>query len=346
MNKELMNSVIITGPGQASVQRIARWLPEPGEVLIRCQAAAICTTERRIFAGLRPVYPVIGGHEFSGVIEWVGSDSHDLKPGDRVAVDAVRRCGYCHYCIKGHSNHCVEMSKRKPRDGYVLIGGGFAEFSVAPASRVVKLPDEVSFEAASLIEPFACCLHSMKRAPIAIGDVVAIVGAGTMGSMHLLLAKLAGAWTMVSDPDEARLDFAKQLGADEIINPQVSDPVAAVKRRTEGRGADAVIVTAGSEQAARQALDMAGRLSHVILYASAHPPTALNLDWNRIHYEEIILTGSFGKTEKDFHEAAKLLASQKINFTPLISEVISLQELPSELAAEGDGKIQRVVVKH
>ena len=346
MSARLMNAVVISAPLQASVQQIERWSHAPNEVLVRCKFAAVCTTERRIFSGLREVYPVIGGHELSGVVESVGGDECALAPGDHVVIDAVRRCGHCYYCLRGHSNHCAEMRKRKPRAGYVLIGGGFAQFTIAPATRAVKLPDNVELDQACLIEPLACCVRSIKKAHLAFGDTLVIIGAGTMGLMHVMLAKLLGARIIVINIDEARLNIAAQLGAQQIINARSGDPIKAVKDLTEGRGAEAVIVTSGDKVAGEQGVAMAGRLGFVIFYSSIYPATMLNLDWNRIHYEEIVVTGTEGKTEADFREAVRLLEVGLADLRPLISSFINLKELPSELGAEHKGAIFRVVVRH
>lgn len=345
MSSELMRAVVITAPNTASVQQIERWSVEPGEILVRCKATAVCTTERRVFSGDLKVYPAIGGHEFAGIVEWVDEKETELKPGDRVTIDAVNRCGRCYYCIKGHNNLCVNMYKSRKETGYFLIGGGFAEYVTLLPSQVVKLPKDANLEEASLVEPLACCIHSIKKAQLSFGDTVAIVGAGTMGAMHVMLAKLMGARTIVSDLDEARLDLVRQVGADVTVNPQVADPVQTVKDYTEGRGADAVIVAASQRTAGEQGLAMVGPFGRVVFYASLYPPGMLELDWNHIHYKEITITGTEGKTAKDFHEAAKLLESGAINVRPLISKVISLDELPAELASQPTGETQRVVVR-
>lgn len=345
MTSDLMRAVIITAPKTASLQRIRRWTPEPGEILVRCKAAAICTTERRVFSGDLKLYPAIGGHEFAGVVEWAGDNQTELRPGDHVAIDAVNRCGTCYYCVKGHDNLCVNMYKSRKDYGYFLIGGGFAEDVTLLASQVVKVPKELNFEEASLIEPLACCIHSIKKAGLSFGDSVAIVGAGTMGAMHIILARLLGARIIVTDFDQARLDLAKRLGADVAIDAESDDPVQAVKDCTEGRGADAVIVAASTRKAGEAGLAMVSRLGRVVFFASLYPAGSLDLDWNYIHYGEITITGTEGKTKKDFQEAAKLLSSGTVNIRPLISKVISLEELPEELDSRPSGETQRVVVK-
>jgi threonine dehydrogenase-like Zn-dependent dehydrogenase len=340
-----MRAVVITGPGEAAVRQIERWTPDPDEVLIRCGAAAVCTTERRVFAGHLPYYPAIGGHEVAGVVEWVDESRSNLRPGDRVAIDNANRCGHCYYCTRGRSNLCVDFYKPRKESDYVIIGGGFAEYTTMRARQVRKLSDNVSMEQASLMEPLACCINSIRKAHLSFGDTLAIIGAGTMGAIHLLLAKLLGARTIVSDIDEARLEFVKQFAPDMVVNPSVEDPVEIVKEQTEGRGADAVIVAASTRKGGEQGLSLVGPAGRVVFYASLHPKGMIDLDWNGIHYKEITIAGTEGHTERDFHEAIQLADIGAVDLSPLISRVISLEELPAELGSQPAGETQRVVVK-
>jgi L-iditol 2-dehydrogenase len=340
-----MRAVIISAPFEASLDEIERIPVDPGEILIRCRTAAVCTTERRVFSGHLKYYPAIGGHEFAGVVESVDGADTGLAPGDHVAIDAHNRCGTCHYCVRGRSNVCVKMHELRKDYRFVLIGGGFADYAVALPSQVVRLPKHVDLEEASLMEPLACCINSIKKTDLAYGDTIAIAGAGTMGLLHLLLAKLRGASVLVTDVDAARLEMARRLGADHTVNPLEADPVAAVREITDGRGADAVVVAASARAAGEQGLAMVGRSGRLVFYASLHPRESLELDWNRIHYEEITVTGSEGNTERDFREAVALLAGGAIDLRPLISRVIALEELPAELASKPAGETQRVVVR-
>ena len=339
-----MNAFVITAPRRAGVQNIQRWELKAGEVLVRSKAVAVCTLERRLFSGTLARYPAIGGHELAGIVEWADERASALKPGDHVAVDVMNRCGRCSYCRKGSNNMCVELSKSRSPE-FFIAGGGFAEYVPVAAHQAVKVPEHLDLEEASLIEPLACCLHSVKRAQISAGETAAIIGAGTMGTLHVLLAKLRGARTIVSDPDEARLRFVQSHGADLTVDPRSTDPVRFVKDCTDGRGADVVFVTAGSMKAGEQALAMVAPTGRVIFYGSLHPSAALQLDWNAVHYQEITVTGSANNTSADFEEAAGLFASRAVNLRPLVSKVIGLGELPDELSSTPAGDTQRVVVR-
>ncbi len=260
-------------------------------------------------------------------------------------MDGHNRCGTCYYCSRGHNNLCVDTFKPRKESKYIIIGGGFAEYTTMLPSQVLKLQDHLSLEEASLMEPLACCLHSMKKAHLRSGDTIAVVGAGTMGALHMMLAKHFGARTIVSDIDQARLEFVKQMGADVIVNPSVDDAVQVVKDHTDGRGADAVIVAASTRKGGEQALILVGPTGHVVFYASLYPKGLIDFDWNRIHYQEITIAGTEGHTREDFHEAVALAESGAVNVRPLISRVIPLEELPAELASKPAGETQRVVVR-
>ncbi len=345
MAAKTMRAFVITAPRTAGVQWIKCCEPAPGEVLVRSKAVAICTMERRLFSGGLPHYPVIGGHELAGIVEWADQRQSAVRPGDRVAVDVMRRCGRCYYCGKGSNNICLELGKSRSDSDFKIVGGGFAEFVSVPIDHVVKLPEHVELQEASLIEPLACCLHSIHRAQISSRDTVAVLGAGTMGTIHLLLAQLEGACTIVSDVDDARLGFAQTLGADFTVNARTTDPIEFVKDRTEGRGADVVIVAAGFRKAGEQALGMVARTGRIILYASLHPSEPLQVDWNAIHYQEITITGSANNTDQDFRQAADLLSNGAVNLKPLISKLIPLEGLFEELKTSPSGKTQRIVVQ-
>ena len=340
-----MKAFVVTGPRTAGVQVIQRWAPETGEILVRTRAVGICTLDRRLFKGPLPHYPVIGGHEVAGEVEWADERQCAFRPGDRVAVDVMNRCGRCYYCLKGSNNICLDMAKPRISSEFVTAAGGFAEYVPVPYHQAVKLPEDFNLEEASLTEPLACCLHSIKRAHLSPGETVAILGAGTMGTIHVLLATLGGAHTIVSDPDEERLRFVQGQGADLTVNPQTHDPVQFVKDHTDGRGADAVFVTASSTKAGEQALDMVAHTGRVILYASLHPAASLQLDWNAVHYREITVTGAANNTDHDFQEAAGLLANRELSLQPLVSRIISLDELADELMCRPSGNTQRVVLR-
>lgn len=340
-----MKGVVITEPWAAAVYELPRWDPTPGEVLIRCVAAGVCTTERSIFSGQRPIYPALGGHELVGVVASAPDTDHPVRMGDLVAVDAVRRCGRCHHCLHGRSNQCHAMRDRRPREGLVLIGGGFAEYTTVRADGAFPLPRGVDHVSATLIEPLACCLHSVKAAELHTGDTVVVLGAGTMGLLHLQLAVRAGSRALVIDVNAERLALAAQLGAEATLDSGSGDPVGAVREATGGGGADAVFVTAGSREAGAQALAMARPMARVVFYASVYPSVPFEVDWNHLHYAELRLMGSRGCTEADFADAVRLFVDADVDLGALVAARIALDDLPEELGRPRRPS-GRVVVEH
>ncbi len=341
-----MQTFVMTGVGQGSVQELRRFAPASGEVVVRSRAVAICTTERRIFSGDVAVpFPVIGGHEVSGTVVDAADNDCGLQPGDRVVLDAVNRCGGCSNCIRGQSQLCDRRYDTRRR-GYQIVGGGFAQFVTIPARRLFRWSGPASPEEVALTEPLACCVHSIERGCVRSGDTVAILGAGTMGLLHLLLSRMRGAETLVLDRDGVRLHLARRLGADCTIDISREDGVAAVKRRTGGRGADAAFVAASARSAGETALRLVAKSGRVVLFASTHPPEILPVPWNVLHDREMTLEGAVGKTAKDFRAALALISNGSVDLKPLVSRVITLSELAGELLRTPAGAVQRVVVRH
>lgn len=341
-----MKAAIFHGAGDIRITDIAKPEPEPGKVLVRVTRTGICTFERRIYSGAQKHIPMpsIAGHEVAAVVEYA-PDGLGLQPGDKVAMDLVYRCGRCYYCVRGFDNQCESIfSEGLMWDGHHVIGGGFGEYISVDPAKVFKVDQSVPDHIIALAEPLGCIIHSYSKTTVTLGDTVAVIGAGTMGSLHVVLAKLYGCNVLVSDPDPERRAFAlEQLGADVAIDPREQDPVAAAKEMSDGRGVNAVFVTAGVAAAAEQAIDMAGKYSTVVLYASTHPPAKISVDWNRIHYNEIRIDGTESRSRDDVRKAAALLP--KLDLEPLVSSQISLSELPAELERGlPTGAEQRVVV--
>ena len=271
------------------------------------------------------------------MVELVNDPGSDLEPGHRVVLDAVRRCGRCHD-LAGRTICARRCASRDGPAASSASAAASANSRSCGRPRPWRLSNGVGFEEASLVEPLACCLHSIRKAQLEPGETAIILGAGTMGGMHIRLAKLMGARVIATDLDPARLAFARHVVPTRPWTASRADLVEVVKDRTAGRGADAVFVTAGSGPAGEQALAMAGPMGRVVFYASTQPSFPLRMDWNRLHYGESVITGSAGKTAADFVDAASLLEHGRIDLGSFVSRVISLAELPAELAATPAGR--------
>lgn len=346
---EVMKAAVFTNVGKIEIKEIEKPVPQKGEVLVRIKACALCTWEQRIFKGVSRVpFPYIGGHEISGVIEEIGEnvDEQRWKVGQKVAIRILRSCGECHYCRTGANNLCEMIGKegeelRLPYPGL----GGLSEYLVVPPTKLFKLANDIPFEIGALSEPLACVIHSVERANIELGDDVVIIGAGVMGLLHVMIAKIRGARVIVSEINAERQKLAKQLGADEIINPLEKDPVEEVKKLTEGRGADVVINTTPVSKVAETTVQIAGKRGRVIFYSSQHPdyPIQISPDW--IHRSEIVITGSVSPDITDFYRATKLLSSKIVNPQLLISEIVPFEKIEEAFRKATDPQNYRIVVQ-
>ena len=268
----------------------------------------------------------------------------DREIGVQVAVRLLNSCGECYYCRSGHENLCVASFVAHTHSG-VMGAGGFAEYMTVSAKAVYKLADDVDLDHAALAEPLACCVHSIRNARIQLGDDVVVIGAGIMGALHIRLAKMSGARVIVSELDPVRMDVARKMGADIVINANEADPIAQVKELTEGRGADAVFCTVATSAVAKQAVDMAGKLGRVVMYTSFFPDLPIEISPTKLHSGEQILTGSVNPNPVDFLTATRLLSRKLIDVSALISDRVPMAEIDRAFREAVEPNTYRIIVK-
>jgi len=312
------------------------------EVLVRIRACGICTLEQRLFLGDQKIfYPIVAGHEASGIVEEVDKGVlGNLKAGDRVALDLLNRCGECYFCRIGSDHLCENRFKK----GLNLMGG-FGEYVSVPSSQLFKIDDRLSFEEAALTEPVATCVHSLRSARLSGEETVLIFGVGVMGLLHVLLSQLYGVQTVVCDIDETRLEQAKALGADVVINPEKELLVEFVKGVTEGRGADVVILATPAESAFTSALSVVRMGGRIVLFAASGQNYETPISPDRLHAKEITLIGVQGRTTKDFQEAVTLLNRGRLNLIPVVSKTVPLEQISEGMKLALDRSTYRVVVQ-
>ena len=350
---EKMTVAVFTGSGKLEFREIARPAPKPNQVLVKIKACALCTVERRIWSGTRVSglgFPTVGGHEASGEVVAVGEQTmQGFKPGDKVVMGVGSDCGACYYCRRGMNQRCVNFMKIYGQyvSQYEGLPGlwGLGEYRVVNENELFKANGDVPFEQLALGEPLSCVIHSMLKLNIVLGDDLVIIGAGAMGLFNAMVAKLFGAYTIVSDLVPERLERALKVGANAVINASEGDPIARVKELTEGRGARYVVAAFGSNAVNEQALKMLDNGGRLVLFAAAYPSTPMSIDPNLIHHHEFILSGTNGKDPNDLRLAAKLLATRMVNVEPAIQEVIPFKELTGALDLACRGDTYRVVVK-
>ncbi|MEE9277276.1 MAG: alcohol dehydrogenase catalytic domain-containing protein [Dehalococcoidia bacterium] len=306
-----MRALVFHEPGKIAVESIPDPAVGPGEALLRVGAAGVCASDLRVFRGEKYAAPgVVPGHEFAGAVVERGRDVDNLDIGDRVAVYPIIACGRCHFCRRGLRNRCV----RRETLGYDR-NGGLAEFVLLPAAIVrqgqaMPLPDGLPFERGSMTEPTACVLNSLEACRLRAGASLAVLGAGPMGLLHLVLARALGAGPIVvAEPVASRRALAADLGATAVTGADPDEVKSAVHDATHGHGADVVIVSVGLAGLAETALQLAAKQASINLFAGFPPQTTAALDVNYLHYNEIALLGTQNATPDQFLRTTALLPS-------------------------------------
>ena len=297
-----------------------------GEMLVRVRSCGLCGTDISKIVEKTVVPPAVLGHEVAGEVVEVGEGIKKFRPGDRVFVAHHVPCFTCHYCRHGNHSLCQQFRATN------IDPGGFAEYIRVPVPQVentvLSLPEDLSYEEASLIESTACCLRAIKRGPFQPGDTVVIVGVGPMGLLNLQLALLLGAGRVIAlDLVDERLAAAGKLGAKPGLNPEREDSLQAVRQLTEGRGADVAIVAVGNTAAITQAMKLVRGGGTVILFAGCPPLSLLSLDPNVIYHSEVNLRGSYSSTPEEQRIALELMKTGKLKVKELISHRFTLERL-------------------
>lgn len=315
-----MKAAVIHGEQDIRIEDVETPPLSSNDVKVRVKACGICHYDLRFYIGSkRTEKPLILGHECSGIVDQIGSDVTEVKPGDRVAVYTDISCGHCSYCLQGRTNLCSNR---------IYTDGGFAEYKVAPAERVFKFSASTSFEEACLTEPLACCLNASLRGRIQPASKVAVVGAGPMGLLHVQLVRALGASKVVAiEPMGIRRHKASELGADFVVDPTAGNPVEEVVKLMDGVGADLVIVAVENLKAVEQGVQMVGKQGVAIVFAGFHPTADLRIDVNALHYNEICITGSSDFPLSLFPQALTLIDSRRIQVKPLISHIFPLESI-------------------
>jgi len=300
-----------------------------GEVLIRVHTCGICGTDlKKIHTGSHSA-PRIFGHETAGQIAAIGEGVEKFRVGDRVMVFHHIPCGECYYCRHKVFAQCPVYKKVGATAGFEPSGGGFAEYVRAMdwivRKGVVKIPDGVSYEQASFIEPVNTCMKGMEALQLRAGEVVLVIGQGPIGIMLAVLAKRAGATVVTSDLYPQRLKISETYDLRHNVNASQADPMERVRELTEGRGADAVIVATAGNSLIRPAIDAARPGGRIMFFAQTQR-SEVTIDPSAICVDEKTLLGSYSASVDLQDENVKLVFSREIDFSLLITHRFSLRE--------------------
>jgi len=298
--------------------------PEAGFLTIDTKSSGICGSDLHRYHGSREFTDKAGGHELAGIVKDVGDGVTRFKRGDRVIVEAVAGCGECTYCQQNLYNLCQNLTSFSG-NGH----GGFAEYTTAHESTVFKIPDDMTFEQGSLVEPLAVCYRALKESGATSQDSVAIIGGGSIGLLCLAVAKAMGireTLIVVKYPQQVKV--AKIYGADHIVNMADTDVQAYCSDITDNMGFDVVIETSSSESGFNDSVEIVRKRGTVVLVGIYTKSLSVNL--NNIVVKEINVKGSicysYHNAVKEFDATIELIMSGKVDPSHIISHRLSLEE--------------------
>ncbi len=337
--------------------RVARWYSNrdvrigempvphigPGELLVRVEACGICGSDVMEWYRLDRA-PLVLGHEIGGQIVVVGEGVTDYQVGDRVSAAHHVPCNTCHYCLSGHHTVCDTLRQTN------FDPGGLAEYVRLPAINVDRgvflLPDKVSYEEATFIEPLACILRGQRQARMQAGNTVLVMGSGIAGLLQVMLARTSGASRVIAtDINDYRLEAALRFGAEVVIRAE-DDLPARLRRVNQGRLADLVIVCTGATSAVTQALTVVERGGTILLFAPTGPGVTIPLSVNELFWRnDITLTTSYAGSPADYQTALELIRAGTIPVLSMITHRLGLAEtgLGFQLVAEARDSIKIII---
>lgn len=336
-----MRAVNLEKPWEISLAEREKPVPGPGEALIKIVTAGICGSDIGAFRGTNGLvtYPRIIGHELAGIIESVPADNpKKFKVGDKVIVDPYLYCGHCYPCSIGRTNCCTDLHVLG-----VHVDGGMAEYFCHPADMLVKMPEDMDWDLAAMAEPLTISLHGVYRGGLKAGEYCAIYGAGPIGLLAGMVAEAYGAHAILIDLVQERLDFAKELGIEYIINSGKEDPVAVVAEITGGNMAQLVMECTGANVCIRSSLDLVSNAGRITF--TGWPKGETSLPTDVITKKEIDIRGA-RTSAREFEEAVKLIVSGKVDVRKILTKTITLEEAPETIIdiEKNPGDYMKVVV--
>jgi L-iditol 2-dehydrogenase len=324
------------------VEEVPRPEIEPGELLVKIIASGICGSDVMEWYRIKKA-PRVLGHEIAGEIVEVGNAVGGYKPGDRVFVTHHVSCNECDYCRAGYHTACDTLHSTN------FDPGGFAEYLRVPEINVRSgtflLPDEVSFDEGTFIEPLGCVIRGQRFADIKQGDTVLVIGSGISGLLHIKLARTRGASKIIAtDISQYRLDFAERSGADVVINSK-DDVPAIVKDATDGKLADKVIVCTTAMQAFEQAFASVARTGTLLLFAPTDPKASIPLPLFDLYFKLVNIVFSYAAVTDDITEAIDLLKTKRIDVADMITHRFGLSDTQKgfDLVAKAEKSMKIII---
>jgi L-iditol 2-dehydrogenase len=321
-----MKALVLKDYRRFAVEDFAVPVLQSDEVLVRVRACGICGSDVHGMDGSsgRRIPPIIMGHEAAGEIAQVGNGVTGWKAGDRVTFDSTVYCGDCWYCRRGKINLCENRRVLGVSCGDYRRHGAFAEYVAVPQRILYRLPDNLSFEQAAMVEAVSVALHAVKRTPLSDAASVVVVGTGMIGLLVVQVLRVAGCKQIVAiDLEEGKLQLAKKLGATHTLKADEPDLLEKIRALTEGRGADAAFEVVGLAPTVKTAIESVRKGGSVTLVGNLKPQVDLPLQ--AVVTRELTLFGTCGSAG-EYPECLDLIASGRINVTEFVSATAPLEE--------------------
>jgi L-iditol 2-dehydrogenase len=317
--------------------------PGPGELLVRVEASGICGSDVMEWYRLDRA-PLVLGHEIGGEVVEVGDGVGRYRVGDRITAAHHVPCNTCHYCLSGNQTVCDTLRRTN------FDPGGFAEYLRLPALNVdrgvFRLPDRVSYEEATFVEPLACILRGQRRAGFLPGKNVLVIGSGIAGLLHIRLARAQGAHLILAtDINQYRLEAARDAGADLAVSAR-EDISTRFRQANQGRLADLVIVCTGAVSALEQGLHSVERGGSILFFAPTAPGVSIPLSINEVFWRnDVFLTTSYAGSPADYQLALDLIEAGSVPVKSMITHRLPLSEIGRgfELVADARDSIKVII---
>lgn len=338
-----MKHVLLKSAGDVSVEETTPPALNQGDILVEMKACGLCGTDIEKLHGRYVASQPVLGHEASGVVADMGDGVEGFNVGDGVFPHHHVPCYKCHFCRNGSETMCPHYRASN------LDPGGFSEYFRVPAwnvkgGGVLKLPSNLSFEEASLIEPAACCMRSINRCDVSEDETVLVVGAGPIGVTHIQLLSLRGPKILVSDINSTRLQFAERSGASAVYDATKIDVPSKVREETGGIGADLVIVASGNAKAMIQALNSVRKGGKICLFGVPAKGTRLDYDFSDIFNSEVSIITSNAATEVETKATLKLMEEHRLDLLFLITHRFRLDEFEKAVETAKQGNCGKIVI--